>query len=174
MRNRSCALGLLATDVDPATGGVSANELDAALWSGRRRHRRRDSCRDAAVRPHPQGDLGTRGRRRRPDAGGQGRARAGDGPLRRRARRCASDSVGAVRRGQARGCRGQPAGPRPDESHRRRRVRADAGRLPGVRRQSEGRCTSSHWRSWRHWASRSRSPPATIRASRKRSAPSWV
>ena len=26
-------LGLLATDVDPATGGVSANELDAALWA---------------------------------------------------------------------------------------------------------------------------------------------
>jgi P-type Mg2+ transporter len=28
-------LGLLATDVDPATGGTSANELDAALWDGR-------------------------------------------------------------------------------------------------------------------------------------------
>jgi high-affinity K+ transport system ATPase subunit B len=27
--------GLLATDVDPATGGVSANELDAALWDDR-------------------------------------------------------------------------------------------------------------------------------------------
>jgi len=27
--------GLLATDVDPAAGGVSANELDAALWRGR-------------------------------------------------------------------------------------------------------------------------------------------
>lgn len=27
--------GLMATDVDPATGGASANELDAALWSGR-------------------------------------------------------------------------------------------------------------------------------------------
>jgi P-type Mg2+ transporter len=28
-------LGLLATDVDPATGGACANELDAALWEGR-------------------------------------------------------------------------------------------------------------------------------------------
>lgn len=28
-------LGMLATEVDPATGGVSANELDAALWSDR-------------------------------------------------------------------------------------------------------------------------------------------
>lgn len=27
--------GLLATDVDPETGGASANELDAALWQGR-------------------------------------------------------------------------------------------------------------------------------------------
>ncbi|WP_418001601.1 magnesium-translocating P-type ATPase [Mycobacterium sp. PDNC021] len=27
--------GLLATDVDPETGGASANELDAALWDGR-------------------------------------------------------------------------------------------------------------------------------------------
>jgi P-type Mg2+ transporter len=27
--------GLMATDVDPATGGASANELDAALWDGR-------------------------------------------------------------------------------------------------------------------------------------------
>ena len=28
-------LGLLASDVDPAIGGVGANELDAALWDGR-------------------------------------------------------------------------------------------------------------------------------------------
>ncbi|MGE2735049.1 magnesium-translocating P-type ATPase [Mycolicibacterium vaccae] len=28
--------GLMATDVDPAAGGASANELDAALWSGRK------------------------------------------------------------------------------------------------------------------------------------------
>lgn len=28
-------LGLLATDVDPSTGGTSANEMDAALWRGR-------------------------------------------------------------------------------------------------------------------------------------------
>jgi Mg2+-importing ATPase len=28
-------LGMLATEVDPATGGASANELDAALWSDR-------------------------------------------------------------------------------------------------------------------------------------------
>jgi P-type Mg2+ transporter len=28
-------LGLLATDVDPATGGASINDLDAALWDGR-------------------------------------------------------------------------------------------------------------------------------------------
>ncbi|MFG1930689.1 magnesium-translocating P-type ATPase [Mycobacterium sp. NPDC048908] len=27
--------GLLATDVDPATGGTSANEMDSALWEGR-------------------------------------------------------------------------------------------------------------------------------------------
>jgi Mg2+-importing ATPase len=27
--------GLLATDVDPATGGTSANEMDSALWDGR-------------------------------------------------------------------------------------------------------------------------------------------
>ncbi|HET7665043.1 MAG TPA: HAD-IC family P-type ATPase, partial [Mycobacterium sp.] len=27
--------GLLATDVDPATGGTSANDLDSALWDGR-------------------------------------------------------------------------------------------------------------------------------------------
>ncbi|ODQ99967.1 magnesium-translocating P-type ATPase [Mycobacterium intermedium] len=27
--------GLLATDLDPSTGGVSANDLDAALWRGR-------------------------------------------------------------------------------------------------------------------------------------------
>lgn len=27
--------GLMATDVDPATGGTSANEMDAALWQGR-------------------------------------------------------------------------------------------------------------------------------------------
>lgn len=27
--------GLLATDLDPAAGGVSANDLDAALWAGR-------------------------------------------------------------------------------------------------------------------------------------------
>lgn len=28
-------LGLLATDVDPSTGGTSANDMDAALWRGR-------------------------------------------------------------------------------------------------------------------------------------------
>jgi len=28
--------GLMATDVDPASGGTSANEMDAALWDGRR------------------------------------------------------------------------------------------------------------------------------------------
>ncbi len=28
-------LGLLATDIDPTTGGISANDLDAALWRGR-------------------------------------------------------------------------------------------------------------------------------------------
>ena len=28
--------GILATDVDPAAGGASANDLDAALWAGRR------------------------------------------------------------------------------------------------------------------------------------------
>ena len=31
-RIRCCERGLLTTDVDPASGGVSANAMDAALW----------------------------------------------------------------------------------------------------------------------------------------------
>ncbi|MHA0286251.1 magnesium-translocating P-type ATPase [Mycobacterium sp. C3-094] len=33
--DRVVELALMATDLDPSTGGVSANDLDAALWSGR-------------------------------------------------------------------------------------------------------------------------------------------
>ena len=47
-------LGLLATDVDPESGGVSANPLDAALWESPGQGpggRRRATGRGAAVRP---------------------------------------------------------------------------------------------------------------------------
>ncbi len=53
-------LGMLATEVDPTTGGVSANELDAALWERQARHRRCQASRVAALRPHPPSDLGNR------------------------------------------------------------------------------------------------------------------
>ena len=75
--------GLLATDVDPASGGVSANALDAALWESRKPAPDVGPAaprRDAAVRPHPARHVGAGRRRRQPGAGGQGRPRASAGP----------------------------------------------------------------------------------------------
>ena len=55
-------LGLLATDVDPASGGVSANALDAALWEAPAAERLVTASapsRDTAIRPCPPRDIGT-------------------------------------------------------------------------------------------------------------------
>ncbi len=150
-------LGLLATDVDPESGGVSANPLDAALWESPQSRELVGTGGaaggGAAVRPRAPGDVGPGRRRRESRAGGQGRARTGYGPVpddrggRRRHPR------GLVRRGPPGGGRGHQARSRGDHDHRRRRTRPDAGRVSGLRRRTQSRRRANPSPTWPRWAS---------------------
>ena len=172
-------LGLLATDVDPASGGVSANAMDAALWDGPRLSAGRPAmhrARDTAVRPRPPGDLGA-GRHADGIACWSSRAHPS---------RCWRNCVDGARRGAA-----HPVGALFADGRRvvavaskpateltaitaADEVGACAGRLSRLRRRAQGRGAATRWRSWRRWASKSRSPPATTRRSPKRFALNWV
>ncbi len=135
--------GLLTTDVDPASGGVSANALDAALWESPAAGRLvTGSVRRVATLPF---DHARRAMSALlddacwPRVGGQGRPRASAGQLRGGARRGAGHAGRVVRRRPPRGGGGQQDGAGADRHHRRRRGLACAGRLLGVRRRAEGR-----------------------------------
>ena len=135
-RGSGAAFGLLATDVDPATGGVSANELDTALWKPGARIGGVTRIGDVAVRPQPPGDLRVRRRDGRA-AGGQGRpeqvlARCDDVPS------CATHPVAAIRRRTPVVAVASRPAPALGTHHPADEAGLCAGRLPGVRRQPEG------------------------------------
>ena len=170
--------GLLATGVDSDSGAVSANEMDAALWR----------CADAArlitgtvhriaTLPfdHTRRAMSCAGRRRRrPPAAGEGRTRAGDGQVRGSARRGAANAVGAVRRRRRVVAVASRAAPGLTTIADRRRGGPAPGRAFWCSPTSRKSPHAIRWHSWRPWASRSRSLPATIHRLPKRSAPIWV
>ena len=171
-------LGLLATDVDPESGGVGANALDAALWESPQAKdlvgagvQRVASVPFDHIRRATSVLVDDAGKRVLVLKGApeQVLARCQSMPG------CGAGHPGrAVRRRAPGGRGGRQTGRRADHDHRRGRVRSDVGRVRGLRRRTQGRRTRSPWLSWRRWASRSRSPPATTPGSPKRSAPIWV
>ena len=135
--------GLLTTDGDAATGGVSANAMDAALWESPDAARLgTDAVHRIAMLPFDHTRRATSalfddaGRRVLVVKGAPEQVMA---TVHDRARYRAPHAGRPVRRRPPRGGRRQQAGAGPDRHHRRRRVRAHSERFPGVRRRTEGR-----------------------------------
>ena len=135
--------GLLATDVDAASGGVSANAMDAALWESPAAKRLvGGTVHRVATLPF---DHARRATSVLLDDGGSRVLVVKGAPEQVLANCAVMPASGAphagrvVRRRPPRRGGGQQAGAGADRYHRRRRVVACAGRLSGVRRRAEGR-----------------------------------
>ena len=139
-------LGLLATDVDPETGGASANSLDAALWESPQAHQLvAGAARRVAMLPFDHERRATSalvdddGNRVLVVKGAPEQVlaqcrdrRAGDG----------GDPCGVVRRRAPGGGRGRQTGAGADDAHPGGRMRSVARGIPGLRRRTQIRCTA--------------------------------